>query len=251
MKKKFTKIAAVALAAMTAFGMTAYAASNSRNIDIYYRNIKLMIDGAEFIAKDVNGNKVEPFIYDGTTYLPVRGIANAFGKDVVWDGENATIYIGKKGMNAPDNRLDKLYYTDYREENRYSNMSIINGNVTDVNGNDYTNGLLFELNEGAESAVDYALNGQYKKLTGTIVLPKRVDTTSKSDDDLGRSETTVVILGEDEDELFRINGVTESMPYKFEVNVKNVNKITIKVSSQYRGQWKRSWVALTDLALYK
>ena len=108
MKTKFTKITAIILALVTVFALTAYAASNSKNIEIFYRNIKIMIDGAEYIAKDVNGNVVEPFIYNGTTYLPVRGIANAFGKDVIWDGANATVYLGKKDRNAPDNRLDKI-----------------------------------------------------------------------------------------------------------------------------------------------
>ena len=57
---------------------------------------KIEIDGEEFIAKDVNGNVVEPFIYNGTTYLPVRAIATAFDKDVAWDESTYTVKLNSK-----------------------------------------------------------------------------------------------------------------------------------------------------------
>ena len=42
---------------------------------------------------DANGNYVEPFIIDGTTYLPVRGIASALGLNVGWDGATKTVLL--------------------------------------------------------------------------------------------------------------------------------------------------------------
>lgn len=56
--------------------------------------VKIVIDGHELIPTDANGNRVDPVIIDGTTYLPVRAIANAFGKPVYWDGPNYTVYLG-------------------------------------------------------------------------------------------------------------------------------------------------------------
>jgi len=44
-----------------------------------------------YYGQDANGNYVEPFIIDGTTYLPVRGISNALNLGVGWDGENNTV----------------------------------------------------------------------------------------------------------------------------------------------------------------
>lgn len=70
-----------------------------------YENIKILIDGEEYTPKDANGNVIEPFIYNGTTYLPVRGIANAFDVDVDWDGATASIYLGKKDQNQPDMKI--------------------------------------------------------------------------------------------------------------------------------------------------
>jgi hypothetical protein len=36
---------------------------------------------------------VEPFVSDGTTYLPVRAIADALGKNVSWDNATKSVYI--------------------------------------------------------------------------------------------------------------------------------------------------------------
>ena len=76
----------------------AIAATNSKNINIFFRNIKLIIDGAEYVPTDADGNVVEPFIYNGTTYLPVRAIANALGVDnanIAWDAATSTATLVK------------------------------------------------------------------------------------------------------------------------------------------------------------
>lgn len=94
-KNTLFKIVVCALAAIAlTFGVVA--STGTKTIDIIYRNIKIMIDGAEYVPTDVNGNVVEPFIYNGTTYLPVRAVANAFDKEVKWDGENSIVYLGEK-----------------------------------------------------------------------------------------------------------------------------------------------------------
>jgi hypothetical protein len=37
-----------------------------------------MIDGVTITPKDVTGNVVDPFIYNGTTYLPVRAVGKVY-----------------------------------------------------------------------------------------------------------------------------------------------------------------------------
>ena len=256
MKKK-TIIAAISafVAAATLVG-TVIASNGQRSIDIVYDNIKIFIDGAEYVAKDVNGNVVEPFIYNGTTYLPVRGIANAFDKEVIWDGENSYIYLGKTGQNQPDTYLSKLQYTDYRESEGSSNINIINGKVTDYNDNDYTNGLLLSLyfkyysDKKSTIEMDYPLNNQYKRLTGKIVLPKSYELTTGSGD-CRSSETTVTLVADDGEEIYKATGVTASMPFSFDVSVKGVNKLTLKVYVAGDSYVGYKHVALTDLALYE
>ncbi|SBV93975.1 exported hypothetical protein [uncultured Eubacteriales bacterium] len=58
-----------------------------------YAGINITLDGKSVIPTDANGNAVEPFAIDGTTYLPVRGIASALGLDVTWDDTTSTVVL--------------------------------------------------------------------------------------------------------------------------------------------------------------
>ena len=94
MKQRIQGIIIGLMLALT--GITAYAAIGTQNIAVTYRDIKLYIDGALITPKDVNGNTVEPFIYNGTTYLPVRAVGTAFGKDVDFDEATYSVYVGAR-----------------------------------------------------------------------------------------------------------------------------------------------------------
>lgn len=253
-KNTFVKILAGSLATALLTGGAVFAGTGSRNIDIYYRNIRLMIDGAEYVPTNANGEVVEPFVSNGTTYLPVRAVANAFGKDVKWDSENSIVYIGKEGRMEPDNRLDNLQYMNYWEEEDSCRLERINGTITDYNGNIYTNGMLIYSGKRSNGvnrywgdvSFEYPLNGQYERLTGTVVLPKIVSTTTTNKEDCGTSETDVTISDENGNVLFEGKGITASMPFKVDLNVKGLNSIKIYVHTENYD----SYVALTDMGLY-
>ena len=228
------------------------ATDGSRNIDIFFRNIKIMIDGAEYVPTDADGNVVEPLIYNGTTYLPVRAVANAFGKEVKWNGESATVYLGKANRLEADNRLDMIQYTNYEEGHKDHWMEKVNGTINDYNNNIYSNGFVFYTKKNLVEEllyfnVDFPINGQYSALTGKIILPKSIETTTRSLSNCSTSETTVIITDENGVALYEATGVTASMPFSFDINVKGVNKLTVKVVTQTGN----SYVALTDLALFQ
>lgn len=70
-----------------------YATQKNDVVQRFFDNIKITLNGNEVIPKDVNGNSVEPFIIDGTTYLPVRAIGNALGLNVDWDSSTNTVIL--------------------------------------------------------------------------------------------------------------------------------------------------------------
>lgn len=73
--------------------ITATASQGNRQLDAHYSDIKIVIDGETIIPKDATGKMVEPFIVDGTTYLPVRAMCEAIGYNVEWDGNTQTVYV--------------------------------------------------------------------------------------------------------------------------------------------------------------
>ena len=80
MKRKSKFILALVL--MLVFSTVVFAARKV-NITVTYDNIKVVVDGKEVqFGKDTKGNQIEPFIYNGTTYLPLRAVAEAVGKEV-------------------------------------------------------------------------------------------------------------------------------------------------------------------------
>ncbi len=74
----------------------AFAATGSQTIKATYKNIKVAVNNTVVSLKDAQGRTVEPFVYNGTTYLPVRGVATALGQEVSWDANSNTVYIGEQ-----------------------------------------------------------------------------------------------------------------------------------------------------------
>ena len=264
MKKRLQGlIAGVLIGAMLTSGMV-FAKQISETAELFYNNIKIYIDGREIVPKDVNGNIVEPFIMNGTTYLPVRAISNAFGEDVEWEGATQSVYIGKKDQTKPDNYLDRIQYNDYRkaaEVNGNNKFAVINGTVTDYSGHIYTNGLLLYIGgwsatvendaDRSDMIIGYPLNSQYKTLKGNIVLPKSYKIATFRDADNCYSSPTDVLIYGDDKLIYKATAVTASMPFKFDIDIKGVNQLTIKVRASDAYGDGAVPVALTDLALYK
>lgn len=156
MNNIFKRFAALALCTGMVTGTALAANTVYKNIRVQYCGIKLMVNGAPVTPKDANGSTVEPFIYNGTTYLPVRAVGNALGQDVSWNGNTKTVYIG---MNETDTKTKKLTPYDtsggvYMLENE--------GKTVTMMGKKYTQGL-YTRGYSSYSAL-YSLDGLYKSV---------------------------------------------------------------------------------------
>ena len=87
-------------ALLTAMVGTAVAAY-TRDETLHFRGIKLMVDGKEIAVTDSTGAPTEPFIINGTTYLPVGNVAKIVGYNVKWDGETSTVILESPDYVAP------------------------------------------------------------------------------------------------------------------------------------------------------
>jgi hypothetical protein len=74
----------------------AFAENATKNLTATFRDIGIYVNERLIIPKDANGKIVEPFIVDGTTYLPVRAVAEALGREVGWDSGTSSVYIGSQ-----------------------------------------------------------------------------------------------------------------------------------------------------------
>lgn len=94
-QKLFTRLVTTFLTmCLLCVGANAVGNVTTKTLNATFKNIKIVLNGVQIDPKDASGNIVEPFVSEGTTYLPVRAIANALGLDVKWDGETSTVYLG-------------------------------------------------------------------------------------------------------------------------------------------------------------
>lgn len=153
-------IAGMLVGATLTSGM-AFAKNGTEVIEALYNNIKIYVDGVKIDPKDANGNAVEPFIYNGTTYLPVRAVGEAIGKPVTWDGTTYSVYLGEKPGEKP-------YWTDIcppYEASYVETYDSSSGKYVTIGGVKYTN--CFRLGRagfGNDSSAKFNLNGKYNKL---------------------------------------------------------------------------------------
>ena len=90
--KKITKILSAAGAAVV-LCTTAFSAGTLVSINVD-PSIKILVNGEEFRPTDVNGNEVMTFTYDGTTYAPLRALAEAYGLEVGYDSDRKMATVG-------------------------------------------------------------------------------------------------------------------------------------------------------------
>ena len=85
----------IAMLLLAGLPVTALAASGAIRIEV--SPISVLVDGEVFRPKDANGNDVMVFTYNGTTYAPLRALAEAYGLEVGYDGERNIAPIADTG----------------------------------------------------------------------------------------------------------------------------------------------------------
>lgn len=105
---------------------TAGATVAKRTATLDYNNIKVTLDGKQVDLVDANGNSAEPFAISGTTYLPLRPIANALGLDVAWDSSTNTAVLTTpvdsempSGTTILDQKGIKITFLGFEEQYDY------------------------------------------------------------------------------------------------------------------------------------
>lgn len=236
MKQKTKNAHAFLLGALTALllvglAVPAFAAPVAKSIEVR-SGVRVFIDDQELIPKDANGNQVEVFIYNGTTYLPARAISEAFGKPIQWDGKVQGIYIGKHNSSTPVTYLSKLDY--FTEESDW----IIDNITKDNLGNEHTHSIYPE--KWVPASRTYKLNAQYSRLTG--VYYQRYEARSST------IRGQLVISG-DEQELWRgsVEGGIE--PINIDIDLTGVLELKLEFECPGLGT-ERNNTVFGDVALW-
>lgn len=154
-------IAGVCLTALLVSAVTVFA----ENIEVSRNGIKIYWDGVERTLRDVNGEKVEPMIYEGTTYVPIRGMANLMGKEVSWDQQNQAVIVGEKPV------AESTSLADMKDKiNKESYVTVLSNHSFTLKNKD-TLCDNFMSPYRSTGYILYMLDGNYSELKGKAVYP--------------------------------------------------------------------------------
>ena len=131
-----------------------------------YMGVNIYVDGILFTPRDANGNKITPFVHNGTTYLPIAAISTLYGADVEW--KNNSVYIEASDNTSDTYYIDengnKVYFKEYPAvpvSGEQPNAQLTQKKLSGVSGvNIYFNGNLYtpQLTNGKKTEV-YIING--------------------------------------------------------------------------------------------
>ena len=103
MKRKTTYFFAGVLVVVLLLAMSVTALASDGSFTITIHPIRIVVNGEVFQPKDVNGQDVMVFTVNGTTYAPLRALAEAYGLEVSYDSATNTATVNKPGQApAPD-----------------------------------------------------------------------------------------------------------------------------------------------------
>ncbi len=195
-------VAGILIGALCTGGVT-LAKTAVENIEVMYDNIKVYKDNVLCELKDANGTVIEPFVYNGTTYMPVRGTANIAGMDVTWDGNTKSVYLWDNLVASGTSLLDVCQpYEEYYCDAYLSSE----GKSFEMAGEKYSNGLalsyngyaLFNLNSKystIECTIGHIQDNQREKTVSFIVDGKTVMTVELEPEEMPKTVSIPVSYG--------------------------------------------------------
>ena len=128
-------------------------------------DIKVYFNSEEIEFKNANGVTVKPFIEDGTTYVPLRGISETLGCQVDWDSSEFAVRIWDKAV-PPEGT--PLYYLQPSESWGVHFYYDINGEQLELNGKYYSNAMKAYYWSSSNAIFD--INGKYEYMTFDVEL---------------------------------------------------------------------------------
>ncbi len=146
---------AVIASMLFTLGSTAFATMTGKTIEAF-TGIKVYVNDHIVEPKDAGGNPVDIFVYNGTTYLPIRAIGNALGLPVQYDASTETAYIGTHRSETPVAYLSEFDY--------FSGSSYLDTAINKDDNLKQTHS--YVISDDFDRT--YKLNGQYSRLTGVL-----------------------------------------------------------------------------------
>lgn len=119
MKRNLPSFLAGSLTTLLVCSLSISALAISGRMTIEVDPINVQVNGEVFEPKDAKGNSVPVFAYNGTTYAPLRALAEAYGLEVGYDKESNMATVGAVNTESPDTVFNENEVQDYNFDYSY------------------------------------------------------------------------------------------------------------------------------------
>lgn len=194
----------------------AIGASQLQEVKAYINHeLKLKLNGVDFVPKRADGTIMPPLTYNGSTYLPVRAIAQALSVAVDYDAASQTVYIGEKGRTPLESKhFDHLWSCQLS----FDQSQLL------VNGKQYQSGILYTGKDGYAEMGGFVLpQGQFQKFGGVACLQDNVNTDDPTE------EVTIKIREKDQSgRVLKELKVKNGESIAFEVDIPQIQQLYVQ-----------------------
>lgn len=236
MKKKilFTTVIALALVCSFCLGAGAGASGTSQKITATIEpGIAVTVDGVPQQFLDVNGNRVYPIAYNGSTYLPLRAVCQDLaGYKVSWDQATRTAAVVTKSLDGVD-LIDtyKAYDLSRGGGQKASQVQSSGNNTKEISGftvnhwvtcfwKYYDNNGYYNC-EGLPSYASFNVQGKYDTVTFKYYSEKNA---------------TLEVVGDNDSVLYKVDVPGGQIAQEVTVDLLKTNQLTFKFTCQVGGQ---------------
>ncbi len=192
-KRTFISFAVGFLCCLLAAGTGLGVSAGEQSIRVS-QDVKIEVEGEPFAPRDANGKELPVFVYEGSTYAPVRAFAEKLGAWVNYDHQERTVRVDASPK-------PEYYAQEALKEDLEKRMALVRGiRFRDAEGRTAD----VEAYDGQEDPVSswfgrlYIYNHYYKVEDGTVP------------EDYEGSGIDVMFLDEDGDCLYKYQNITEN-----------------------------------------
>lgn len=142
-KKLFFTCVVSVLIVTFGFVTVVSAASTKKMLEAWY-GAKIIYNNQELISD------VQPFIVNGTTYVPLRMLMNTIGKDISWDGVNSKVLIADRPNTTEIDLRTQLSIKDVQISDLQAKISALEKKGSSSSGSSDLSDLEENLNDDYE-----------------------------------------------------------------------------------------------------
>ena len=124
MKKRLISYLAGVVTAIAIVALPVSALASDGALTLAVHPVRVLVNGEVFQPKDSQGNDVMVFVSDGTTYAPVRALAEAYGLEVGYDAARNLVTVNAPAVSAAQEDFSSRWTVKKKPVTNYGDESI-------------------------------------------------------------------------------------------------------------------------------